>query len=903
MNAPSPRRFKFTLKDDQEFNFEVIVDVLKLNNKNVLHVVDTATGFNAARFLSNMSAKETFNALRSCWIDVYLGPPDIITHDAGTNFASQEFRAEAKLLGNTCKQVHTEAYWSIGKVERYHQPLRRAYNILSQELKGAVPDESILQMSVKTINDTAGPNGLVPTLLVFGAYPRVTIDSPPSAGTLRRAEAVCKAMKDLRAITAQRRVNDALNTRNGPICDSTALPIGSEVRVWRENDGWQGPYKILQVDDHNVVLDMVNGPTSFRSTVCHPYYRPPTEGNDKSPTRQSLSEEARGEPQVSIEDSVPMYPNRRGRPKGSKDQKPRQKLNTQVKAQIAQLTDPSLPRINPQNPAVTNLTVKEEVDANLAIKLRNEGVITTPGKPFEVSDMKEINDLVANGVFKFELFDPAIHHGRIFKSRMVREIKGKNEKPYEKSRLVIQGHTDNDKKGILTQSPTIQRMSQRLILALAPGLINKGMIVSLRDITQAYPQAKSTLRREIYAELPRELKENYPKGTIMRVIKPLYGIAEAGVHWFYTYQEHHKVQLQMETSTYDPCLLITTNSKNGEGFGMVGMQTDDTLMLGTKQFSLNEEEQLHKAEFRAKPKIELKLHAKLNFNGAQITMEDNEGVIHLRQKGQGARIEVISSTQSDRAQRYLEQRARGAYLASICQPEASFDLSVAAQVQKPEDEDFKKINKRLQWQIDHPCRGLRYIPIDLTTAKLMVFADGSFANNKDMSSQLGFILMLVNEKNNSESFTLIGNLLHWSSTKCKRVTRSVLASEIYGMVNGFDIGFAIASTLRKVADQLALPAIPIVVCTDSYSLYECLVKLGTTKEKRLMIDIMALRQSYERREIAEIRWINGEDNPADAMTKVNPNKALESFIDTNSLSVRIEGFVERPFNSRVSRSR
>ena len=48
-------------------------------------------------------------------------------------------------------------------------------------------------------------------------------------------------------------------------------------------------------------------------------------------------------------------------------------------------------------------------------------------------------------------------------------------------------------------------------------------------------------------------------------------------------------------------------------------------------------------------------------------------------------------------------------------------------------------------------------------------------------------------------------------------------------------------------------AIPIVVCTDSYLLYECLVKLGTTKEKRLMIDIIALRQSYKRRELFEIR--------------------------------------------------
>ncbi|EKD16917.1 polyprotein [Drepanopeziza brunnea f. sp. 'multigermtubi' MB_m1] len=34
---------------------------------------------------------------------------------------------------------------------------------------------------------------------------------------------------------------------------------------------------------------------------------------------------------------------------------------------------------------------------------------------------------------------------------------------------------------------------------------------------------------------------------------------------------------------------------------------------------------------------------------------------------------------------------------------------------------------------------------------------------------------------------------------------------------------------------------------------KCLIKLGTTKEKRLMIDVIALRQSYERKKIVEIR--------------------------------------------------
>jgi hypothetical protein len=56
-----------------------------------------------------------------------------------------------------------------------------------------------------------------------------------------------------------------------------------------------------------------------------------------------------------------------------------------------------------------------------------------------------------------------------------------------------------------------------------------------------------------------------------------------------------------------------------------------------------------------------------------------------------------------------------------------------------------------------------------------------------------------------------------------------------------------------------------------------------------MIDIIALRQSYKRRELFEVRWINGQDNPTNTITKTSPNKAFEGFIDTNKLRVRIEG--------------
>jgi hypothetical protein len=74
------------------------------------------------------------------------------------------------------------------------------------------------------------------------------------------------------------------------------------------------------------------------------------------------------------------------------------------------------------------------------------------------------------------------------------------------------------------------------------------------------------------------------------------------------------------------------------------------------------------------------------------------------------------------------------------------------------------------------------------------------------------------------------------------------------MVGGVDMAKVLNTTIDMIIKQLGSEhtEIPIVVCTDSYSLYECLVKLGTTKEKRLMIDIIGLRQSYERRKIAKI---------------------------------------------------
>ena len=60
-----------------------------------------------------------------------------------------------------------------------------------------------------------------------------------------------------------------------------------------------------------------------------------------------------------------------------------------------------------------------------------------------------------------------------------------------------------------------------------------------------------------------------------------------------------------------------------------------------------------------------------------------------------------------------------------------------------------------------------------------------------------------------------------------------------------------------------------------------------------MVDLMCLRQSYERREILEILWIQGDKNLADTMTKEKPCNALQKLMNTNKLALDIDGWVER----------
>ena len=195
---------------------------------------------------------------------------------------------------------------------------------------------------------------------------------------------------------------------------------------------------------------------------------------------------------------------------------------------------------------------------------------------------------------------------------------------------------------------------------------------------------------------------------------------------------------------------------------------------------------------------------------------------------------------------------------------------------------IKKINSLVSHLKATQDVKVQFVTLDAQSMHLLVFSDGSFACNDDLSSQSGFILLLADKTGSA-------NILHCSSAKTKRIVRSVLGAETLGLSSAADMA---VSVMLDIDDMMG-KRLELHMLTDSETLFSVLVKSTTTIELRLMIDIASAKQSFDRDEITTISWIRRSENIADAMTKVTPNQTLLQFLRTNKLVYNIDQLVVR----------
>jgi hypothetical protein len=154
-----------------------------------------------------------------------LGPLDNIIHDIGKIFVSIEFQQYAKSIIIQIQEIPVEAYNSIGKIKRYYTFLQQVYKIICDELHDTSVEVS-LQITIKTINDSAGPDGIILILLMFSAYPRITKNLVLLFIIIKRAETIRKTTKEIQCLYTKRQVINILAIRNNPnIIITLELPI------------------------------------------------------------------------------------------------------------------------------------------------------------------------------------------------------------------------------------------------------------------------------------------------------------------------------------------------------------------------------------------------------------------------------------------------------------------------------------------------------------------------------------------------------------------------------------------------------------------------------------------------------------------------------------------------------
>ena len=103
------------------------------------------------------------------------------------------------------KCVLVEVANIIDLVKRYHVSLRRAYEIIIEELKNQAVAKNIrLQIIVKAINNTAKYDNLIFTLLVFDIFPRIINENTLTLSTIKRVKIINLAMTEVAKLYAIR---------------------------------------------------------------------------------------------------------------------------------------------------------------------------------------------------------------------------------------------------------------------------------------------------------------------------------------------------------------------------------------------------------------------------------------------------------------------------------------------------------------------------------------------------------------------------------------------------------------------------------------------------------------------------------------------------------------------------
>lgn len=820
---PAPTRFRVSFgTENARFNERIMMDIMYIDSSPVLHIVDEGTRFAVARFLPDMSTKTVWDTLLSCWASIYTGLPNRILVDQGTNLGKSEpFFSLAARANVEVQSTGTEAHSSLGIGERYHEPVRTTFRKLLLQYP-MVRKTLLLQMTVKALNDTLGPEGLVPSSLVFGELPRVHTPSetPKNRDTLgERAALAHSARVEMQAIMSKMRVARGLRHSIPPAANHSYDP-GNFVLTWRENavnnriGEWLGPFTVLGMDSDKKLVYVrdakIGAARPFNVAQVKRYIMP-----------QDIA----------------------------------QSLFTACHHGLSYFASPH------EDDNSTHLT---EIIAPRDPRADSPGM--TQAKK------NEIRGLLERGTFRVILREEVPRDANVLPGRFVLAIKSTEDGQVKfKARYVIGGHRDRMKAYMVHNATTLQPQSIRLLLALAA---IHDFDIWTADVRQAYLQSDEMLARELFITNLVPEFELRPE-QCLKLLKPLYGLCDSGDLWHKTLDKHHRCDLEMTPFRSDPALYrIMTD---GVLTGLSGGYVDDLLRAGTSKF--------RELAQRTNQRFEMgeDEHIPCTFSGFSLSRNTADGSLEQNQHFYLQKLEKLSLNAT--FAEFRSMRMRLAWLANT-RPDCQFEISQLAQITeerfaKEQNAVIRRLDKTTKYAVDHRV-SLKIPALDQDSLRVIGFADASFANNHDLSTQLGHICFLSDAHCRSVPIA-------FRSYKSRRVVRSAMAGEVIAFSDLFDVSASLASELGQVYGR----KIPVHLFTDSKSMFDVISKGSRTSEKRTMLDIAAAREGFADKTISDIGFVRSSENLADGLTKSMSQGALRDVVATGTFEVHPEQWIIR----------
>jgi hypothetical protein len=377
-----------------------------------------------------------------------------------------------------------------------------------------------------------------------------------------------------------------------------------------------------------------------------------------------------------------------------------------------------------------------------------------------------------------------------------------------------------------------------------------GFKVWSMDMTQAYLQSAVPLLRDVYLKPDvLELSDD----ELVRLRKPLYGLSDSGDYWHHTITRFHQA-LDFKQSAGDFAFYYQREAD--KLLGLSSTFVDDILQAGTDKFRMNLVSALKQGFDIKGPEL-----TPLTFAGLEVCQYS------LSQAGYIGSLTLLADSST-----YEDFRSARAKLAWVVQTRPDIACAVALAAQDTATTFGSGSVKRLNDVTKHLKRTqalkLNFPQMDRESLQLVVYADSSFGNCHDSGTQIGYIMFLMDKLNNASVIT-------FRSYKARRVVRSSTAGETLALADSFDSAFVIRHDLQAILGR----KVPLLLLTDSESLFYTLTRDKYTRERRLLLDIAAVRNAYKSHEISNIGLIDSVYNLADPLTKVKSGVASDALLN------------------------